>query len=307
MKLKDKQLAEYFLLPARSVLNPCTSPRLPFRWTINPYRGCEFGCKYCYARYTHEFMGLDDPLDFEEKIYSKQDAGEILRRELTRDPSGEIAVGTATDPYQPAERLYGTTRAILETLNEFRGLRVSITTKSDLVMRDIPLLREFAGENHLRIHLTITTLREDLARLLEPRAPRPELRLKAVRALVDAGIHVSVFAMPVLPGITDGHGELEMLAERAAAAGASYLAVNVLFLQPSAKAAFLPFLKEHFPHLMLRYEKLYSSGPYLRGDYERQLQERVAALRTKHGLNSPSPGPHLPPFGIRSQLQLFSC
>src|SRR5690349_7903646 len=114
--LAHKRRVDYFSLACQSVLNRCSSPRMPFAWTINPYRGCEFGCKYCYARYTHEFLGMEDPAEFEEKIYSKEHAGEILRRELAKDPGGAIAIGTATDPYQPAERLYRSTQGILETL-----------------------------------------------------------------------------------------------------------------------------------------------------------------------------------------------
>src|ERR1041385_8409924 len=158
--LAHKRAVDYFSLACRSTLNRCSSPRVPFMWTINPYRGCEFGCKYCYARYTHEFMGLENPLDFEEKIYSKAHAGEILRDELAKDPGGSIAIGTATDPYQPAERLYRTTQSILQTLAEFRGLEIHITTKSALVVRDIELLREILQENSLGIHITITRSEE---------------------------------------------------------------------------------------------------------------------------------------------------
>jgi len=138
-RLASKRRVEYFSLTSNSILNRCLNPRLPFNWTINPYRGCEFGCKYCYARYTHEFMGLENPQEFEEKIYSKDRAAEILATELRQDPGGAIAIGTATDPYQPAERLYKTTRSILETLAEFRGLRLSITTKSDLVTVEVTM------------------------------------------------------------------------------------------------------------------------------------------------------------------------
>lgn len=175
--LSRKRKVEYFSLAAQSLLNRCSSPRLPFTWTINPYRGCEFGCQYCYARYTHEYMGMEDPAEFEEKIYSKERAGEILQKELSKASGGAIAIGTATDPYQPAERIFQTTRGILRTLAGFRGLRVSITTKSDLIRRDLGLLQEIARHNDLQVNVTITTLREDLARCLEPRAPRPNLRL----------------------------------------------------------------------------------------------------------------------------------
>lgn len=304
--LRRKSSVEYFELPARSLLNRCSSERMPFRWTVNPYRGCEFGCKYCYARYTHEFMGLDNPLEFEEKIYSKLDAGALLRRELTSEPAGEIAIGTATDPYQPAERSYQTTREILEVLNEFRGLRISITTKSDLITRDIELLQTLSRENALRVHITITTLRAELARVMEPRAPRPELRLRAVEKLARAGIWTTVNAMPVLPGITDRPGELEALAAQAARAGAAQMATSVLFLKPSAKAAFLPFLRERFPALAGRYEALYARNAYVQGVYEEGLARRMEAIRHRHGWPRERPATALPAFGRRVQLQLFA-
>src|SRR6201998_2178951 len=184
----SKRGAEYFLLPARSILNRCDSERVPFTWTVNPYRGCEFGCKYCYARYTHEYMELDGG-EFERKIFVKQDAGPMAARELRSSAVlGEhMAIGTATDPYQPAEREFGATRAILEQMAELAGLRVSITTKSDQVLRDLDLLRRIGEHSSISVNLSITTMRTGLARILEPRAPRPDLRLRAVQELRRAG------------------------------------------------------------------------------------------------------------------------
>src|SRR5437899_3316244 len=181
--LESKRQVEYFELPARSILNR-TRPGMPFAWAINPYRGCEFGCQYCYARYTHEFMGMEDGRAFEDRIYAKAEAARILKRELinvARDES--IAIGTATDPYQPAERRFEVTRGILEVFAAGKGRRVSITTKSDLVARDTDLLRIIARANVLHVNMSITTLSADLARPLEPRAPRPDLRLAAVKQL----------------------------------------------------------------------------------------------------------------------------
>src|SRR5246500_4433701 len=139
--IRQGHLVEYFTLPARALLNRCTSPRVPFTWTINPYRGCEFACKYCYARYTHEFMEMRDGVDFERKIYVKEHAADLLRQELRQVKSGEeIAIGTATDPYQPIEKKLEITRAILEELARHRGLELGIVTKSNLILRDINLL-----------------------------------------------------------------------------------------------------------------------------------------------------------------------
>ena len=167
--------------------------RLPFRWTINPYRGCEFGCKYCYARYTHEFMELRDPGQFERKIFAKAFDAARFREELRALPVGEtIALGTATDPYQPAERRYGVTRKMLEVFASMAGLHLGITTKSDLIVRDVELLKEVSRRHHLRVSMTVTTVDAELARLLEPMAPRPDLRLAAVRTLAEAGLRVVV-------------------------------------------------------------------------------------------------------------------
>src|SRR5437667_2625229 len=202
--LREGHDVEYFTLPVRSLLNRCTSARMPFTWTINPYRGCEFACKYCYARYTHEFMEMRDGVEFERKIYVKQHAAELLRQELKRVKADEsIALGTATDPYQPAERRYEVTRGILEEFARHRGFELGIMTKSNLIVRDLELLQEVGLANRLSVHITITTLDVNLARILEPRAPRPDLRLDAVRALAQAGLRVGISCSPVVPGITD--------------------------------------------------------------------------------------------------------
>src|SRR6266581_811985 len=188
---RSAERPEYFVLPVKSILNRCDSERVPFEWTINPFRGCEFACKYCYARYTHEYMELDGG-EFEKKIYVKKDAGPLLAWDVAHkysyasEASGgarpdHIAIGTATDPYQPAEREYGVTRACLEELAKREGLSVSIITKSNQIVRDIDVLQRIAERSNLGIDVTITTLRAGLTRLLEPRAPRPDLRLAAVK------------------------------------------------------------------------------------------------------------------------------
>src|ERR1700679_4120685 len=155
--LRQGHEVEYFTLPVRSLLNRCTGVRMPFTWTINPYRGCEFACKYCYARYTHEFMEMRDGVDFEQKIYVKQHAAELLRQELRRvKPEESIAIGAATDPYQPAERRYEVTRGILEEFARHRGFRLGIITKSNLILRDIDVLQAVAQQNRFSVNVTIT-------------------------------------------------------------------------------------------------------------------------------------------------------
>ena len=281
--LEAKRSVEYLEIPSRSILNR-TKPNMPFQWTINPYRGCEFGCKYCYARYTHEFMELD-AADFEDKIYAKAAAAHLLRQELARiDRKDHIAIGTATDPYQPAERRFQRTRSILEVFARERGRYLGITTKSDLVVRDLDLLLEIARANVVGVHITITTLDEKLARLLEPRAPRPELRLEAVRKLSEAGLHVAVFPNPIMPLITDSERQLDRLARAARDAGASGFGGGPLFLMPSAQKIFLPFLEREFPTLAPLYREWYSRSPYLGREYKEMLRARVERIRDRYGL-----------------------
>jgi DNA repair photolyase len=291
--LRAKSEVEYFELPTRGILNRCSNPRMPFTWTINPYRGCEFGCKYCYARYTHEFMGMDDGRLFEQKIYAKQDAGRTLRAELRRHPEGSIAIGTSTDPYQPAERRFEVTRAILEVFAAERGRSLSITTKSDLIVRDVELLDLIRRRNVLHINMTVTTTDTELARKLEPRAPRPDLRLEAVRQLARRGLSVGVFANPVMPMLTDTLENLSALAAAAEEAGARYFGGGTLFLMPSALAQFLPFLEREFPALARRYRARYGRQPYLRGEYAKVVRERVEQVRANHHLAA-SPQPYQP-------------
>ena len=286
-RAEAKRGTEYFLLPVKSILNECHSERVPFRWTVNPYRGCEFGCRYCYARYTHEYMELDGG-DFESKIYVKQNAGPLAERDLSQEPIwGEhIAIGTATDPYQPAEREFRATRAVLERMAQREGLSLSITTKSNQVVRDIDLLKRITTRSALTIHMTVTTVRTRLARLLEPRAPRPDLRLKAVRELCDAGIAVGVNAMPILPGMTDGEADLDRLFRAARDAGAQWIAANVLFLMPTSWRSMLAFLDEKFPKLARQYRDLFSGYGDAPEGYRKEISQRVEQLRRKYGLRS---------------------
>jgi DNA repair photolyase len=302
--LTAKSKVQYFEMPARSILNR-TKPGMPFRWTINPYRGCEFGCKYCYARYTHEFMEMD-PRDFEDRIYAKFAPAILLRQELRRIPREDgIAIGTATDPYQPAERRFGRTRAILEVFADERGRHLSITTKSDLIQRDVPLLQEIARANVLNINITITTMDEKLARLMEPRAPRPELRLASVRKLRDAGLCVGVFPNPIMPFITDSEPHLDGLARAARDAGAQYFGGGPLFLMPSAQQVFLPFLDEHFPELAPRYGEQFQNSAYLGNGYKEMLRARVQKIRSRYGLAS-GPLEYRPELWVEDeQLTLF--
>lgn len=285
-RVRERTGVQYFSLPARSALNRESSGRLPFAWTLNPYRGCEFGCKYCYARYTHEFMEMHDGLEFERKIFAKMGSPELLRAELrrARDRGQPIALGTATDPYQPAEKQFRVTRDMLQVFSEFEGLDFSITTKSTLILRDLDLLVPLAGKHRLSVHITVTTVDTRLARLLEPKAPPPLKRLEAVRELAAAGIRTGVNAMPILPGLTDSPAHLDRLARVAAEHGAQFLHANVLFLMPSAMAQFMPFLEKDYPQLVRRYRKLYLRSAYLSSDYKDGITRLAAEVRARYGL-----------------------
>lgn len=282
--LAEGHLVDYITLENRTLLTRCTSRRVPFAWMINPYRGCEFGCHYCYARYTHEFMELRNPLDFERKIYVKQQTSS-LRRELRKvRPGQDIAIGTATDPYQPAERKFAITRAILEELAQHRGLGLGLVTKSTLVVSDLDVLRKIAQNNRLTVCVTITTLNTSLARLLEPRAPRPDLRLQTVKRLVDGGIRAGINCAPILPGITDAPPDLEALAKAAASMGAAFVFANPLFLKPSTEAVFMAFLKQNFPDLVGAYRKRFAGRAFLPREYAERVSTLMKKYREKWGV-----------------------
>lgn len=283
--IREGHDVEYFTLKAKSILNRCTAVRLPFRWTINPYRGCEFACKYCYARYTHEFMEIRDNIEFERKIYVKQQAAWLLRQELPRVKPGEpIAIGTATDPYQPAEKRHEITRSLLEELANHAGLEIGIATKSDMVLRDCDVLLRIAERNKVNVSLTVTTVDTALARILEPRAPRPDLRLQAVRQLTKAGISAGVLCAPVIPGISDSPQQLEQLVRAATEAGARHIFANPLFLKPCSASVFLPFLEQEFPHLVGSYKQRYGSRAFVDSAYRNRLAALMTRLQQKYGL-----------------------
>ncbi|MBV8207898.1 MAG: radical SAM protein [Acidobacteria bacterium] len=311
--LDDGHGVEYRGITVRSLLNRCTAPRMPFKWTINPYRGCEFACRYCYARYTHEFMELGAGADFERKIFGKQRAAALLAKELARvKPGEEIAVGTATDPYQPAERRFRVTRSIMQELARHSGLHIGVVTKSNLVLEDLEILRAIARQNTLFVNLTVTTLDAALARILEPRAPRPDLRLEAVRRLNENGVPAGIICAPVMPGITDSPEQLEELVAAVAHAGGQYIFANALFLKPCSAAVFLPFVEREFPQLAEQYRRQYEGNAFLGPAYRKQLSKTMARLRRKYGVVSreeasaaTEPNP-VDPTEVHTQLALFS-
>jgi DNA repair photolyase len=251
-------------------------------------------------------MELRDPLAFEQKIFVKQNVVPQFRRDMKREKREEmIAIGTATDPYQPAERRYGRTREILEVFARDRGRHIGLITKSDLIVRDIDVMQQIARANVFGVHLTITTLDAGLARLLEPRAPRPDLRLDAVRKLAGAGIVVGVNPNPIMPGITDSERSLDRLARASRDAGAVTFGGGPLFLMPSAQKVFFPFLEREFPHLLARYRDLYARSAYLGKDYKAELAARVRRIRERYGLAS-GMAEYRPEVWVEEQGELFA-
>jgi len=278
---------EFLEMPVRQILNRCTSPWMRFRWTINPYRGCEFGCVYCYARYTHEFLELRDPMDFERRIFVKRMAAEVLARTLSRTPIGsdQIAIGTATDPYQPAERKFGLTRSMLEVFAQLGGLDLSITTKSGLITRDLDLLKAINSRSRLSVNFSLITLNRKLQRILEPRAPRPSLRLRALKELREAGIRCHLLMMPMIPGLTDNAAGIEAVIRAARDAGASGLWWRSLFLKPAAARRFIPFIRENFPGDEPRLTAFYGNSVYAPRAYDEHLRAIFDRLKRKYGFD----------------------
>lgn len=319
----ERKLVVFRTMAPRSLLNRTESKRMPWMtWTINPYRGCEFGCKYCYARYTHEFIhpqpgagrempgaGNGEPEVtndayelFEREIFIKQHAAWLLRQELKQVRAGEyIGLGTATDPYQPVERTAKVTRSLLEVLAEQKGLTLGIVTKSTLVERDVDLLARIAERNKLSVCLTITTPDARLARILEPRAPRPDLRFQTVERLRAAGLRVGILCSPLMPGITDTPRALEAMARRAKKAGASFFASQPLFLKPCSKGVFLRFVGEHFPALEPLYATRYGDRAFVSKAYRERVAALVKAVVRKHGLESRFEAPTLSANGARTR------
>lgn len=283
--VRSRAGVSYFELPIREILNKADSDRLPFAWTINPYRGCEFACTYCYARYTHGFFDLSRWQDFETKIFVKREAAWSLEQRLRKTAlhGQPIAIGTATDPYQPAERTHGVTRSLLEVFEGVEGLQISITTKSPLVLRDLDLLTRLDARHSISVHVTLTTVDAKLARRIEQHAPDPAARLRTIEALAAAGIDTTVNLMPVMPGINESERVQRPLFEAARAAGARDVAASALFLRPAARARFWPWLKEEFPRLLPRYERLYGRGDYLGEADKRTLLADYRRLKLEFG------------------------
>lgn len=280
-------LTEYRPIVTRSILGKTVSKRgLPFTHTINPYRGCEFACRYCYARFTHEFLEIPNPdHEFEHKIYFKQNAGWLLDQELSRlKPGTQIALGTATDPYQPLERKQRVTRSLLEVFARKRGFGLGIVTKSTLIARDIDLLQEIAKRHKLTVHFTVTTMNARLARILEPRAPRPDLRIKTLERLREAGIRSGVLCSPLMPGINDTRASISAVARAAAGANANFFAAEPLFLKSCSQPTFFRFVRDNFPEKLADYERRYRENAWVSPEYRLRLRDLVNSICKEYKL-----------------------
>jgi len=307
---------EFVRLPIASILNSPQQTGMRF-WSLNPYVGCEFGCSYCYARYVHryvverardrrlsptatepsggcggaEFPGLpgagsgDGWEAFERRIFVKTSAPDVVGRTLRPSCFQDhgILIGTATDPYQPAERRFRLTRQVLERLAQFHGLRIGLITKSPLVARDVDVLRRLAERNDVTVHCSIITVDLPLLRKLEPRSPVPPVRLKALATLAKAGLRAGVMIAPVLPGITDDVPHLRALLRAARKAGAAFAGVSPLRLYPAIKPRFLPIVAREFPALLPRYERAFDERGELSAAYAAALERRVERLKREVG------------------------
>jgi DNA repair photolyase len=271
----------FYEVRARSVLNRVpASSRMPFRWTINPYRGCSHACAYCFARPTHTYLGFDAGRDFEREIVVKVNAPEVLRAELAR-PSwkGEhVALGTNTDPYQWVEGRYRLMPGIWEALRDAAN-PCSVLTKSPLLLRDLPLMLQIAERTSMSACLSIPTLDEKAWRATEPHTPNPRARLEAVAELNRAGIPTGVLIAPLMPGINDAPHQVEPLLEMAAAAGATSIGGVALHLRGEVRQIFMDWLKTQRPDLVPRYEELYRRGAYA----PQNERERLASMVRRGG------------------------
>jgi len=272
---------------AKSALNKVPGQsRMPFTWTVNPYRGCSHACRYCFARPSHRYLELDPGADFDQQIIVKTNVAEVLRRELVR-PSWhheQVALGTNTDPYQRAEGRYRLMPGIIEALAG-SGTPLSLLTKGTLVRRDLPLLAAAAEQVGVGLGVSLALADDDLRRSVDPGAPSVRARLDLIRAVREAGLPCGVMVAPVLPWLTDSTEHLDNLMGELAAVGATGATVIVLYLRPGTREWFMAWLARERPDLVRRYEQLYARGAYVPASYQRAIDEKVAPLLRKHGFD----------------------
>lgn len=272
--------ARYQEITCRSALNPVRG--MPFRWTLNPYRGCTHGCHYCFARRYHTQFELGSGDEFSSVILVKTNFVEVLRRELDR-PSWkpeEIAFGTATDPYQPIEGRYKLTRGSLEALADART-PIGLITKGPMAVRDKDVLAHLGRRARCTVYFSVPTVDEDAWRILEPGTAHPLQRLRAVRELIDAGVRAGVLMAPIVPGLTSQPAKLERTIRAIADHGAAFMGANVLYLKDGTRTHFLSFLERTFPHLSGKYTRLYA-GAYAPKAYVREVKSVIQILQARY-------------------------
>jgi DNA repair photolyase len=289
---RELREVEYLHVRARSIISEVPrASRMPFRYTINPYRGCSHACTYCFARPTHEYLGLNGLEDFERRIVVKINAVQRLAAELARPSwAGEhIAMGTNTDPYQQAEGRYKLTRGVIETLARARN-PFSVLTKSTMILRDIDVFQAAAEHTDVKANLSIGTLDEDVWRMSEPGTPPPLRRVEAVARLNEAGVPCGVLIAPILPGISDGEQQLSAVVRACVEAGAVSISSIALHLRPGVRELFMPWLERARPDLVERYQALYGArSGYLAREEQERVSDRVQELVQSCGGCAKSP------------------
>jgi DNA repair photolyase len=266
----------------KSALNRVNLPSMPhLRWSLNPYRGCQHACVYCFARGNHDFLGYDTGRDFEQRVVVKTNVAAVLRRELRRPGwrREHVTIGTACDPYQQAELKYGLTRGCLQAFREAAS-PCSLITKSPNVLRDLAIWQELSRAAECTVIFSIATLREEVWQHIEPETAKPSKRLEAVAKLSEAGVRAGVMLAPIIPGLTDDQANLESVVRAAKEHGAAFVGDNVLYLKPGTKEWFMPFLRETYPHLLPQYERFYK-GAYAPRRYSEEVHATVQELRER--------------------------
>ncbi|WP_243719689.1 Rv2578c family radical SAM protein [Actinomadura sp. KC06] len=295
----------FYEVRARTVVNKVPeASRMPFRWTINPYRGCSHACVYCFARRTHEYLDMDAGADFDSRIVVKVNAAERVRAELAspRWRGEHIALGANVDCYQRAEGRYRLMPGILTALRDAAN-PFSVLTKGSLILRDLPILREAAGRAAVSAAVSVGSVDTDLWRLAEPGTPPPRRRLAVCTALNEAGIGCGVLMGPVIPCLSDSPAQLDAAVRQIAEAGATWVSAITLHLRPGAREWFMAWLRAHHPELIVPYTRLYGSGAYAPREYQDDVARQVRDLAARYGIGDraahrpapPSPPPPEPP------------
>jgi len=303
MNICSSDHTRYIEIDVKSALTRVNSDYMPnMKWSLNPYRGCKHGCVYCYARYTHEYLELNPDTDFAQTVFVKRNLVQALRADLRRSGwrQEKVHIGTATDPYQPAEGRYRLTQSALLTLRE-QLTPANLVTKNTMAVRDADIMVSLARAAGFHIIMSITTLDEILARQLEPDTPSPQQRLRAVQQLARAGVPVSVAIAPVLPGITDSEQQLSEIIQAAYDHGADIAFHQSFHMYSSTRASVFAYLERHQPHLLAPYRRVFTTNQNAPNEYRRQLRECIKRIRQRLDARQP----HQPTFPtIGGQLPL---